>query len=155
MVQDPWADIDAEVVILKIATLVQFTLYGAYIVLFGICTSILLKRKQKPHRCYLLAVVLLFLLSSANVALFTADDIWSWLHRPSDSLQVEHSWSSLSAAYAIALTSNAIADGTLLWRCYTIWGKQRKIIMLPALIYLVTHVGGIVFWSSGSQLSGL
>ncbi|ESK85747.1 hypothetical protein Moror_2456 [Moniliophthora roreri MCA 2997] len=153
MVQDPWVDIGTEVVILKISTLLQSTLYGAYIVLFGICISILLKKRQKPHRCYLLAAVLLFLLSSANIALFTADDIWRWSHR--DGLQTEHSWSSLSAAYSIALASSVIANGVLLWRCYVIWGKQRKIVVLPTLIFFAAHIGGIVFWCSGSKLSGL
>ncbi|EEB95771.1 hypothetical protein MPER_05207 [Moniliophthora perniciosa FA553] len=52
----------------------------------------------------------------------------------------------------IALLSSSVADAILLWRCYTVWGKRRRVIVLPAIFYIAAHtvclVVGFVFTSS-------
>ncbi|KAK7045868.1 hypothetical protein VNI00_007295 [Paramarasmius palmivorus] len=49
----------------------EFMLYGAYVVLFGVCTHVLLKRKKASYKYYQLAHTLIFLLVLANLALDT------------------------------------------------------------------------------------
>ncbi|ESK83681.1 hypothetical protein Moror_2144 [Moniliophthora roreri MCA 2997] len=49
-----------------------------------------------------------------------------------------------SAVYETSLASSAVADAILLWRCYIVWGRQHKIIVLPALLYPAAHVVGLV-----------
>ncbi|KAK7023581.1 hypothetical protein VNI00_016667 [Paramarasmius palmivorus] len=53
----------------------EFLIYGVYAVLFGICIRILFRRKGKAYKYHLFAIVILFLLASADVALYIVQDL--------------------------------------------------------------------------------
>ncbi|KAK7039165.1 hypothetical protein VNI00_010069 [Paramarasmius palmivorus] len=61
-------------------TAVQFFFYGLHTVLFSLCAYILSNRaKESPrYKLQLAAVILLFVLSTANVALCLSADVLTW-----------------------------------------------------------------------------
>ncbi|ESK85317.1 hypothetical protein Moror_5999 [Moniliophthora roreri MCA 2997] len=133
----------------EITAVVQALFYGVYILLFGICLHILLKKKKGCYKYHLLATTVLFLLASINMLLYVIGDV-------ATSLCVSGAESKCwfptvrfyDAEYETALASSAVADAILLWRCYTVWGRQRKIIILPVFLYAAGHVTGLVLSSS-------
>ncbi|KAI3597617.1 hypothetical protein WG66_003190 [Moniliophthora roreri] len=50
--------------------------------------------------------------------------------------------------------NSSVADAILLWRCYVVWGKRRKIMILPAFLYVAAHVVGLVLASSDVVVMG-
>ncbi|KAJ7451565.1 hypothetical protein FB451DRAFT_1283608 [Mycena latifolia] len=44
----------------------------------------------------------------------------------------------------ILITNNAIADGLFIYRCYVVWGYNKRVISLPVLLLLITTVLGYV-----------
>uniref|UniRef100_A0A0W0FDX1 Integral membrane protein n=1 Tax=Moniliophthora roreri TaxID=221103 RepID=A0A0W0FDX1_MONRR len=114
----------------------QFLLYGLYVEMFGICVHILLTRKQGRYHRLLVAMILQFLLCTADVALTTAYDILALARienysKTQANLQVAH--------FMMILASNATADAILLSRCYIVWGRRWKIIVLPLFAYIGSH----------------
>ncbi|ESK86909.1 hypothetical protein Moror_3395 [Moniliophthora roreri MCA 2997] len=123
-------------VYLKAGTSLQFLLYGLYVEMFGICVHILLTRKQGRYHRLLVAMILQFLLCTADVALTTAYDILALARienysKTQANLQVAH--------FMMILASNATADAILLSRCYIVWGRRWKIIVLPLFAYIGSH----------------
>ncbi|EEB90480.1 hypothetical protein MPER_11309 [Moniliophthora perniciosa FA553] len=110
---------------IHIPATVQTLFYGAYIVSFGICMSILLKRRKESYQYYLLAAVILFLLVSANVLVYMIFDISDFCVFDDMSWSNGHNscWEptirTFDAVYETALASSSVADAILLWRCYT------------------------------------
>ncbi|ESK83208.1 hypothetical protein Moror_3291 [Moniliophthora roreri MCA 2997] len=144
-----------DVALKQITAAVQFLFYGAYIVSFGICTHILLRKKKRCHHYHILANVILFLLVTANVILYTLGDITDWCHYDSVNPDAgdDRCWTPRirfeDTEIETTFASSAVADAILLWRCYKVWGKQRKVIILPTILYLVGHVAELALSSSG------
>ncbi|KAJ7451578.1 hypothetical protein FB451DRAFT_1283649 [Mycena latifolia] len=44
----------------------------------------------------------------------------------------------------ILVTNNAIADGLFIYRCYVVWGCNKRVISLPVLLLLITTVLGYI-----------
>ncbi|KAJ7451579.1 hypothetical protein FB451DRAFT_1283664 [Mycena latifolia] len=44
----------------------------------------------------------------------------------------------------ILITNNAIADGLFIYRCYVVWGCNKRVISLPVLLLLITTVLGYI-----------
>uniref|UniRef100_A0A0W0G464 Uncharacterized protein n=1 Tax=Moniliophthora roreri TaxID=221103 RepID=A0A0W0G464_MONRR len=59
----------------EITAVVQALFYGVYIVLFGICLHILLKKRKGCYKYHLLATTVLFLLASINMLLYVIGDV--------------------------------------------------------------------------------
>ncbi|KAK1227911.1 hypothetical protein PQX77_009072 [Marasmius sp. AFHP31] len=57
---------------------------------------------------------------------------------------------------AILVTSNLVTDIILIWRCYTIWGSRRRIVLLPALLCLFNNAVGYLttLGAKGPHISG-
>ncbi|KAI3597589.1 hypothetical protein WG66_003186 [Moniliophthora roreri] len=128
---------------------------GLYVEMFGICVHILLTRKQGRYHRLLVAMILQFLLCTADVALTTAYDILALARienysKTQANLQVAHFMMILASKYVIPVLSNsspalteesysATADAILLSRCYIVWGRRWKIIVLPLFAYIGSH----------------
>uniref|UniRef100_A0A0W0EVL3 Uncharacterized protein n=1 Tax=Moniliophthora roreri TaxID=221103 RepID=A0A0W0EVL3_MONRR len=50
----------------------------------------------------------------------------------------------MTARYTMMLLANIIADAILIWRCYIIWGRNIRVIIIPTLLCIANNVLGIV-----------
>ncbi|KAJ7189069.1 hypothetical protein C8R46DRAFT_34471 [Mycena filopes] len=112
--------------------------YGIYVVLFCICIYILLRRPHNLGNTVLLVTaVALFTLSSVeaviNLILGSAeiDD----LDIPFDRLE--------DAEDIIYGVNNVIADGLVIYRCYSIWENNIYVVILPIILLIITSVFGV------------
>ncbi|KAF7359788.1 hypothetical protein MVEN_00703900 [Mycena venus] len=124
--------------------------YGIYLVLFCICVYILLHRPHSRANTVLLATAIaLFTLSTVltvlNLVLGAAeiDDIDSI---PSENIQ--------NAAMIIYGVNNSIAD-SLIYRCYVIWNKNWRVIIVPIMMLITSTVFGLDFTLSPYPFFGL
>ncbi|KAK7028056.1 hypothetical protein VNI00_015007 [Paramarasmius palmivorus] len=127
----------------------EFLIYGVYAVLFGICIRILFRRKGKAYKYHLFAIVILFLLASADVALYMVQD----LNDLSESFRPhEIEWEPIIPATMIQITllCSAVADAILLWRFYTVWGRRWMIAIVPLILDF--SVVSFVVTSGSTQL---
>lgn len=117
--------------------------YGFYTAVFVICVYILLSRRAKDsiNKHLLVVIVLLYISSTVAIALnFTS--ILLVIEIPSDhaatsnDLRAPHLITSIQAPFM--LVNSLIGDALLIWRCYMVWGKRLKIIIFPALSYLIS-----------------
>ncbi|KAI3617012.1 hypothetical protein WG66_004273 [Moniliophthora roreri] len=119
-------------------TAVQFLCYGVYMVLFGLCMHILSNRPRASwSNLSFLATILLFILSSTDTAVCVTADILTWC----DSCQsrTRDIKRLFYIQFYLKFTSSAVADAILLWRCFAVWGRRWKIVMLPMLLSFGSH----------------
>ncbi|KAJ7728198.1 hypothetical protein B0H16DRAFT_243889 [Mycena metata] len=133
--------------------------YGVYSVLFFQSVHILLSRRRHKYKFYLICMITLFLLSTLHIALS-----WAWaiitdtadtaiyevislenpppdLYGPDDSYSLHRIATFIKVRYLIA---NTIADAIIIYRCYVIWGYNKRVIAFPAFGYGCTLVAGIL-----------
>ncbi|KAJ8090872.1 hypothetical protein PM082_024794 [Marasmius tenuissimus] len=139
-----------------------FLVYGIYIVLFGVCTSVLFGRKQERLRIHCLLITALFVLATATTVLNTyvtlinvqADSVYyNFPFMPNGTAsppEPRHASKSITfAAHGLTVTSNLLTDVILLWRCYLVWGSRVRIVLLPILLCSATNVLGYLTMSDG------
>ncbi|KAK1223114.1 hypothetical protein PQX77_014016 [Marasmius sp. AFHP31] len=134
----------------------QFALYGAYAVLYGVCISVLRSRRLKlPHyyvhvgaatSLFVLATVSLFLstliivhtakLSLVGLTFVERDDIVNSVTSQQMLL--------IPSAHLSLVVANFIADSILIWRCYTVWGYNKQVVAFPTVICFMNNVLGVV-----------
>ncbi|KAK7028069.1 hypothetical protein VNI00_015020 [Paramarasmius palmivorus] len=125
----------------------EFLIYGVYAVLFGICIRILFRRKGKAYKYHLFAIVILFLLASADVALYMVQD----LNNLSESFRPhEIEWEPITTMIQITFLCSAVADAILLWRFYMVWGRRWRIAIVPLILDF--SVVSFVVTSGSTQL---
>ncbi|KAJ7916943.1 hypothetical protein B0H13DRAFT_2322898 [Mycena leptocephala] len=117
--------------------------YGIYLVLFCICTYILLHRpSSRGNTVLLVTTTVLFTFSTIlmvlTLVLVTAD-IEKLASIPYDNIQ--------NAAYVIYAINNSIADGFVIYRCYVVWNSDWRVIVLPVML-LVASTAGRIWWIS-------
>ncbi|KAJ6627448.1 hypothetical protein B0H10DRAFT_387340 [Mycena sp. CBHHK59/15] len=138
--------------VLAFPLVVDSVFYGGYAVLFFLSVHVLCTRRKVMHNFHLACMILLFALSTTHIvlayvlafvsdygvsapyeifslrsqapALFPEGDPSGTLNRMAESFRV---------LYGI---SNAVADAIILFRCYVIWSRNWKIIVLPAIGWL-------------------
>ncbi|KAF8202678.1 hypothetical protein K438DRAFT_583008 [Mycena galopus ATCC 62051] len=125
--------------------------YGIYLVLFCICVYILLHRPHTwANTILLVTTIALFTLSSIltvlNIVLGAAE-IDDLDYIPSDSIQ--------NAAMIIYGVNNFIADGLVIYRCFVIWDKNWRIIIVPIIMLVISTVYGLDFTLSPYPFFGL
>ncbi|KAJ7585062.1 hypothetical protein C8J56DRAFT_141824 [Mycena floridula] len=134
---------------------IETFLYGTYSVLFFVCTHILRKHKRPCHRIHLFSIAFLYLLSSIHMIL----EYVLVSKRPFNALQaylllVGFTQSNGKGERAMFVTQivlafaiNLTADAILIYRCYAIWGCNRRVIIAPILGSLSTTVAIVFqFW---------
>ncbi|KAJ7819307.1 hypothetical protein B0H13DRAFT_2682583 [Mycena leptocephala] len=112
--------------------------YGIYSVLFCICVYILLHRPHtRGNTVLLVTAITLFTLSTVQVVIsliLAAADI--------DGIDIPHH-QLLVATTIIYGINNIVADGLVIYRCYSIWNNNIYIVIPPILLLLVTSVFGV------------
>ncbi|KAK7027547.1 hypothetical protein VNI00_015181 [Paramarasmius palmivorus] len=119
----------------------EFLIYGVYAVLFGICIRILFRRKGKAYKYHLFAIVILFLLASADVVLYMVQDLNNLsVSSLSESFRPhEIEWEPITTMIQITFLCSAVADAILLWRFYMVWGRRWRIAIVPLILDFCVH----------------
>uniref|UniRef100_A0A0W0G8P9 Uncharacterized protein n=1 Tax=Moniliophthora roreri TaxID=221103 RepID=A0A0W0G8P9_MONRR len=137
--------------------------HGIYIMIFGACLHILLQRRGQPNqKLHLGWTISLFVLSTMLVVLQAYILIrqsilqFTWAkNRDWESLleyvQTDRAVTiSFTLGNLIPLLVNAIADTTLIHRCYVIWDSQMWMAVPMCFAWLVTNMAGLVAVILGS-----
>ncbi|KAJ6530103.1 hypothetical protein B0H19DRAFT_1384663 [Mycena capillaripes] len=137
---------------LLMATGVSLLFYGIYILLFILAIRTLKRRKTSGMKLLMgvscVMAVLATTQMAVNIALavFTARLVQQVVH--SQLLNANASLATLLVLDTVqAITTGInlfVTDFLFLYRCYVIWGFQRKIIVLPTLLMLSTVVVAIL-----------
>ncbi|KAJ7452655.1 hypothetical protein FB451DRAFT_1282777 [Mycena latifolia] len=131
---------------------ITLLLYGIYLVLFIFSIHSLSRRKPGGRHVLLCASCVMLLLGTVQVALRISTTavtlrILQQIVEGFPTFQPSEHW--VRADYTVTLaqdcvlvTNNLVADGLFLYRCYLIWGSQKKIVVVPGLFILATTVLG-------------
>ncbi|KIK55210.1 hypothetical protein GYMLUDRAFT_76610 [Collybiopsis luxurians FD-317 M1] len=128
----------ALVVTIVVPVALDLLLYGVFITLFGISIHIF-KRKYKPGRLYIVAILLFFGLSTTSVVL----DIFFRVAAASSG-QPDLPLASFNFRQAkieniamaldyICVAAGVLGDIILTHRCYRLWNSRKWVIVLPVL----------------------
>ncbi|KAH7871398.1 uncharacterized protein C8R40DRAFT_1072462 [Lentinula edodes] len=132
---------------------------GCYLPIFVACMLIVYRRKRKAYKTQMLAMVLLALASTASVivqcvnqgrALLALWDSKAALKGDAgerSKIVQDDMTTALIHDYAVLgiyIFSNVIADALLLYRCFIIWEKDMRVVLLPVLGFLCNLVLGIL-----------
>ncbi|KAF8880557.1 hypothetical protein BD779DRAFT_1446204, partial [Infundibulicybe gibba] len=114
---------------------------GIYIALFFICIHILLR--NKPERTLqfplLVLAVLMFAIATADIGVTYA----SLLRY---ALQGEIiPFRRIYPKFMLYVTNNVLADTLVIYRCYVVWGHNRRIIIFPCILLLAATICGYLF----------
>ncbi|KAF7345941.1 hypothetical protein MVEN_01616500 [Mycena venus] len=113
--------------------------YGIYLVLFCICTYILLHRPSSRGNTVLLITTSALFTFSTILMVFTlvlvTADIEQLASIPYDNIQ--------NAAYVIYAINNSIADGLVIYRCYVVWNRDWRVIVLPVMLLVASTACGL------------
>ncbi|KAJ7320751.1 hypothetical protein DFH08DRAFT_942116 [Mycena albidolilacea] len=128
---------------------ISLLLYGIYINLFLLSVYTLSRRRKSPGKNFLLgASCVIAVVATTQMGCSIAQTILTArLIQQIVNAQVgdrPHVVIALKTAqYSLLGINNFATDSLFLYRCYVIWGYQRKILILPAMFMLTTFVVGI------------
>ncbi|ESK89059.1 hypothetical protein Moror_5334 [Moniliophthora roreri MCA 2997] len=148
-------------IVFPIANLsVLYFVYGFYVLLFGTCVYIMLRRQkddERPnHKLYLWISVILFILSTVFVVVYTIslvsgsiirfnavktqDYLPLVLHLTRD---VENTI-IISLQLLVTVLLNIAADYMLIHRCYVIWDSKKRVALPLIIASVIINALGIV-----------
>ncbi|KAI3612945.1 hypothetical protein WG66_005469 [Moniliophthora roreri] len=161
--------IDRTVNVSSVVSVIQCLLYGAYVVLFGICVHILSKRRAGRYRLHCLLITVLFAFATVAVIVVTVTmvrdnqnslekamsfaalciprygEIESWVSNHFPLVGSRNLDLKLGLVRTVLLIgSNIFADTILIWRCFVLWGRRRRIIILPVLSCMANNASAII-----------
>ncbi|KAJ6532137.1 hypothetical protein DFH09DRAFT_1182699 [Mycena vulgaris] len=112
--------------------------YGIYFTLFCICIYILLRRPRSLGNTVLIGTaIVLFTLSTVQVVI-------NLVLGAVDLREIDIPFMRLQkAANLIYGINNMIADGLVIYRCYSIWNNNLYVVSLPMILLIVTTVFGL------------
>ncbi|ESK87345.1 hypothetical protein Moror_10912 [Moniliophthora roreri MCA 2997] len=153
----------------SVVSVIQCLLYGAYVVLFGICVHILSKRRAGRYRLHCLLITVLFAFATVAVIVVTVTmvrhnqnslekamsfaalciprygEIESWVSNHFPLVGSRNLDLKLGLVRTVLLIgSNIFADTILIWRCFVLWGRRRRIIILPVLSCMANNASAII-----------
>lgn len=127
-----------------------------YSLLHGVYTGIaaialgntFMNESHSTGRAMIIVISLLYIFTTINLAFN-----WAFIH----SMFVNHG-QSLSTVYLVALDPSAtamvmgitsamctiLADSTMIWRCWMVWGRRRLTILLPVLFLVSAMVFKVI-----------
>ncbi|KAF9475744.1 hypothetical protein BDN70DRAFT_883304 [Pholiota conissans] len=128
------------------AVIFESFLYGLYVILFAICTFVLISRHKRLHWILLLSATTMFALATSDI-IYTCCILFEKLMKrspvPTD----------VRPKYWLYVTNNVIADSLLLYRCWVVW-EYRKMVMLGPMILLIAGTAcGYTFEASTTGLA--
>ncbi|KAJ6508658.1 hypothetical protein C8R45DRAFT_968173 [Mycena sanguinolenta] len=143
-------------------TAVSLVFYGVYFSLFLLSLYTLSRRKTAGTRLLIFASCMMAVVGSTQIALDVAAIVVAarvfqqMVH--SGGLTERSPLSALLTAQTVTLVVNYfIADSIFLYRCYVIWGSQKKTLILPSLLMLsnfVVMIVGLTTHVLPSELAG-
>ncbi|KAG7087577.1 hypothetical protein E1B28_013531 [Marasmius oreades] len=148
------------VFILPMSTLlVIYATYGIYIVIFGLSIHVLTRQRstQAARKLYLWCTILLFSLDTLYVAGYTMQQFRQVMiqYEAARTRKLDHLIEDLFKDRAIdvgfsmwaivVVLMNAVADCTLVHRCYVVW-DSRKLVLYP-LAFLSFAINAILLGS--------
>ncbi|KAF7328431.1 hypothetical protein MVEN_02559000 [Mycena venus] len=134
---------ESQIVLLDVyMAFTMLVLYGLYIVLFIFSIYTLTHRTPPGRLILLVATSAMFLLSTSATALAVAVAGVALQGQLNISTAKKHIPSGdLKALVALVATedirlaiNNVVVDLLLLYRCYIIWGSNKKVVILPAIL---------------------
>uniref|UniRef100_A0A0W0G7D5 Uncharacterized protein n=1 Tax=Moniliophthora roreri TaxID=221103 RepID=A0A0W0G7D5_MONRR len=141
---DSLFNLQRQLIIFLVPTIINVFIYGAYAILFGLCLFFILKPRRPKAFAHVAFVVLLFVLA-------TIGNIFNIVNT-AIKMNLTFGWPfnvsllnvSSTGASIILVIANTVADALLLWRCYLVWGSRVKPIVVPAVLCLANNVAGLV-----------
>ncbi|KAJ6530125.1 hypothetical protein B0H19DRAFT_1082534 [Mycena capillaripes] len=129
-------------------------LYGIYISLFLLSLHILSRRRTSPGVKLLIAAsCVMAVLATTQMAFNVAGAaINARLLQQTILSQIDPQLVRLYHALSAVQDLSFALNKSQLYRCYVIWGSQRKILILPALLIFSTLVVGILGSAPGSSI---
>jgi len=130
---------------------VEWFFYGIYVVLFCSCIKILHNCRVANKRALSAAVAVIFIFCTFHwvLQLVNAGKLLRvWLpsgqpHSHGENHSFREQWNRINIAMGVLyVTSNLIADGIFIYRCYGIWGRRKRIIAVPITLLVATGALG-------------
>ncbi|KAJ7040692.1 hypothetical protein C8F04DRAFT_1230752 [Mycena alexandri] len=136
-------------------------LHGMFVVLFILAVHILSRRKTTSRRTLLVATWLMFCVGNMRLALDVLATAVS-VRIVQDNIQ---SSANLIAQLRLLFTLQSVqtgffalnvlvADILFLYRCYVIWGCQKRVLILPGMFIAATIAASVRYFATGGS-SGL
>ncbi|KAJ7310024.1 hypothetical protein DFH08DRAFT_484450 [Mycena albidolilacea] len=131
----------------------EWFLYGIYVVLFCFCVKTLRRCRVRHRRALFIAISVIFLFCTLHwiLQLVNAGELLTVLEeRAQEKAHVQRlkkvttkelmeKWNQINIVMgALYVTSNLIADGIFIYRCYCIWGFRMRIIVVPIVLLVAT-----------------
>ncbi|KAF7328566.1 hypothetical protein MVEN_02544600 [Mycena venus] len=124
----------------------ELCLYGGYFVLMAFYLHVLhTGGGMAKHRFLTVTIIMLFILCTIHCALVVATTVLA------TGMFIGGVLALTLTANAIYVTTNLIADGIFIFRCYAIWNGRLCIVLLP--IFLTFGVAGIGYFNVITPLS--
>ncbi|PPR07887.1 hypothetical protein CVT24_005624 [Panaeolus cyanescens] len=120
------------------AFLFESFLYGMYFMTFGFCMYTLYVNRRTMLWPLGVAAVLMFAISTTDIIISVHMLLHYIIH--GRSVPVGNSYPK----YILFITNNVIADCLLLYRCYMVWSRSKRIVVVPALLLLASTVWGYI-----------
>ncbi|KAH6909986.1 hypothetical protein BKA70DRAFT_181897 [Coprinopsis sp. MPI-PUGE-AT-0042] len=127
------------------AVFMETFLYGIYIVLFGICCFVLMRRHKALHMVLLIFAICMFALATADI-IYTYDIFFNKL------LVGTAKFKTLYPKYVMFVTNTVLADTLLLYRCFVVWGCKKRVVLGPAVLLFAATIVGYLFEGASMSL---
>ncbi|KAF9070141.1 hypothetical protein BDP27DRAFT_1324367 [Rhodocollybia butyracea] len=101
---------------------------------------ILYRRKRACYKAHMAAMLLLILASTASVIVQWVNQARARSDPNGDAYVLVKDYTVLG----IYIFSDVIADALLIYRCYIIWNRDRRVVFLPVLGFVANIVMGIL-----------
>ncbi|KAJ7033864.1 hypothetical protein C8F04DRAFT_1103599 [Mycena alexandri] len=140
-----------------ISTGISLLLYGIYICLFLLSIRVLSRRAAPGRKILIVSSCVMAVFGTITTAILISDAVIS-VRRVQElvhgqSLKKLEDLNPLGIALNVIYIINvAISDTFFLYRCYVIWGYQKKITILPAALILSTFIVGILVMAREAPL---
>ncbi|KAJ7615693.1 hypothetical protein B0H17DRAFT_1220425 [Mycena rosella] len=120
-------------------------MHGMYIVLVGLALWSLLRRKPAGYRVLSGLIIAMCIFGTVEMVLQAVDErvLVRALYSTSDAegQSIKRSDDRLTfAENLLVVTNSAIADTLLIYRCYVLWDRNKKVIVLPILLFSLPPV---------------
>ncbi|ESK88119.1 hypothetical protein Moror_5604 [Moniliophthora roreri MCA 2997] len=149
-----------------IVTGIQFLLYGLYIPLFYGALYVLKHRRPGPTRetqLHRISMIILFVLATMGLFINTSRIIWNCsmkfefvrVNAQDGDFNSKTTRTMDGLMMAVLSLSNIAADTVLIFRCYSIWGFRRRIIVAPAIGCTISNLLGVASMALYLRVGGI
>ncbi|KAJ7083529.1 hypothetical protein C8R44DRAFT_822308 [Mycena epipterygia] len=144
-------------------TCTDLLLYGIYFNLFIFAIHTLSRRETAGRNPLLVASWAMFILGTTGIVPRVIQTALSVRllqecleNHANYTSELWHTYNSLVAAENIIFgINNFVTETLLLYRCYVIWGSQKKVIILPGILVLGTLITGFLAIAANHASSSL